>query len=276
MHPSIRQYVQTPQIAWDYDRFFRYSPLFVCDTRWLDQHLATPGTLLDVGCGTGRHLTHFAGRGFSVTGVDVSPHMLRLAGLKLLRTGRTATLVQADVCALPFDPARVKFDYIICMFSTLGMIQHHEQRCAVLRNLQNLLRPGGLLAVHVHNYWHNILSIHGLCFIASNACRTLAGRSQRGDKVLESYRGINKMYVHVFRAPELHGLFEQAGLIVDRFEYLNPRRDGIMSQSWMRTVRSNGFLVLGRKPGMATPGPQTILTKSSRTGTVHRTVTVDS
>ena len=46
-------------------------------TRW--SHLLTPGaTVLDVACGSGRHLAWFAGRGHAVTGVDQSIDAARL------------------------------------------------------------------------------------------------------------------------------------------------------------------------------------------------------
>ena len=47
--------------------------------RW--SHLLAPGTtVLDVACGSGRHMQWFAGRGHAVTGVDRSPEALATAG----------------------------------------------------------------------------------------------------------------------------------------------------------------------------------------------------
>lgn len=46
--------------------------------RW--SHLLAPGaTVLDVACGSGRHMRWFAGRGCSVTGVDRSPEAVEAA-----------------------------------------------------------------------------------------------------------------------------------------------------------------------------------------------------
>ena len=39
-----------------------------------------PQTLLDLGCGTGRHALEMAKHGVAVTGVDLSPTMLKWAG----------------------------------------------------------------------------------------------------------------------------------------------------------------------------------------------------
>ena len=56
----------------------------------LDERFTVPGRLVDLGCGAGRHSIHFAGRGFSVTAVDLSRSMLQVVGLKAGGSGRRA------------------------------------------------------------------------------------------------------------------------------------------------------------------------------------------
>jgi SAM-dependent methyltransferase len=68
--------------------------------RW-SHLLAADATVLDVACGSGRHMQWFAGRGHSVTGVDRSPEAIEAAGA----FGRTVT---ADIEAGPGpSPARL-------------------------------------------------------------------------------------------------------------------------------------------------------------------------
>ena len=58
------------------------------------------GKLLDVGCGTGHWSYFFIQQGFTVTGVDISPEMIRIANEK---TRNRISLKIADAHNLPFD-----------------------------------------------------------------------------------------------------------------------------------------------------------------------------
>src|SRR6478609_5890219 len=53
-------------------------------------------SVLDLGCGTGRHASLLAERGYDVTGVDRSPAMLAEARAREVRGGRTE-FVEGDL-----------------------------------------------------------------------------------------------------------------------------------------------------------------------------------
>ncbi len=77
--------------------------------RWT--HLIAPGgTVLDVACGSGRHVRWLAARGFQVTGVDRDA-----AALAVLRgdLGASAELVEADIESGPWPFAGRRFDAIV-------------------------------------------------------------------------------------------------------------------------------------------------------------------
>lgn len=97
-------------------------------------------TLLDVGCGTGRHLELFRRR-FEVTGVDASPAMLRVARGRL---GRNVPLHRGDMRS--FRLGRT-YDVVVCLFSAIGYLLTRADRDRALRTLFAHLRPGGLLLV---------------------------------------------------------------------------------------------------------------------------------
>lgn len=248
--PIYHRYGLDPQVAQEYDDDFADCELFVLDTLLLETWFGRPGRLIDLGCGTGRHVTFFTERDFEVVGVDRSEAMLAVTAKKLRESHRRATLLPTDLIQWATDNhagpqaelAPGSFDYAICMFSTLGLIPGHDQRLRFLRVVRGLLKPGGQLVLHVHNYGYNIWSLEGWGFLITNALRTLAGRSQLGDKYLTYHRRWT-MYLHAFRRREIIGLLRQAGFKVLVVHALNPRRNGFLPRRPWRCLRANGYIL---------------------------------
>ncbi len=104
----------------------------------LDATRTGPGTwLLDLGCGTGLLLALAQARGATVTGLDVTPGLLRIARDRL----PTAELWQADICSLPFGDA--EFD----VATGVNAFQFASDPPAALAEAARVVRPGGLVAV---------------------------------------------------------------------------------------------------------------------------------
>jgi len=95
--------------------------------------------LLDVACGTGRHLSYLK-RDFDCVGVDGSPAMLAVAGRKV----KGVTYVQGDM--REFDLGR-KFDVILCLFSAVGHLRTRNDVRRTLLNFARHLKDGGVLIV---------------------------------------------------------------------------------------------------------------------------------
>jgi SAM-dependent methyltransferase len=99
--------------------------------RW--SHLLEPGSsVLDVACGSGRHLAWFAGRGHPVTGVD---REVDQAGLGL----PTATLVCADIENGPWP---LLADAAPCQFGAV-IVTNYLWR-PLLQTLVLSVAPGGV------------------------------------------------------------------------------------------------------------------------------------
>lgn len=133
----------TTQSARWYDAFYRES-----DYAWEAAELTRlirarrPGatTLLDVGCGSGRHLGHLHAA-FSCTGVDVDASALALARSRLPREVR---LQRADMTTL--DLGR-RFDAVTCLFSAIGYAATLSKLRETVSRLAGHLAPGGVLVV---------------------------------------------------------------------------------------------------------------------------------
>jgi len=83
--------------------------------------LAVGQTVLEVGCGTGKHVDLFLKGGLRVTGVDISPPMLRVARQKL---GNRAWFCLGDGENLPFKER--SFD-CVAFITTLEFIQNPDR-----------------------------------------------------------------------------------------------------------------------------------------------------
>ena len=155
-HPTVLAYAASRRIAEIYDEAHAGLPLFETDTRFLEDALGgSPGRLLDLGCGTGRHLAHFARLGWRATGLDLSPHMLARVRARIEKEGLAADLVESDLCDLESFPD-ASFDAAIAMFSTLGVLATPALRRRALAEAARVLAPGGVFCCHVHNRLHNL------------------------------------------------------------------------------------------------------------------------
>lgn len=99
-----------------------------------------PHSLLDVGCGTGKHLEEFA-KTLSVAGADLSPEMLRVARRRL---GRRVPLVQGDMRDFSMG---AQFDIVTCLFSAIGYLDTRRDRDLAIANFYRHLVPGGVALV---------------------------------------------------------------------------------------------------------------------------------
>ena len=100
-------------------------------------------SVLDMGCGTGRHSVELARRRFNVTGVDLSSGMLDVAKRKAADAGVAITFFQADATEW-FSPE--PFDAAICLCEGgVGLVNRAEEAeghdMAILGNIARSLKP---------------------------------------------------------------------------------------------------------------------------------------
>ncbi|MHC4480475.1 MAG: BCDIN3 domain-containing RNA methyltransferase [Planctomycetota bacterium] len=98
--------------------------------------------VLDVGCGTGRHLIPLLREGFSVRGMDGSAAMVAECRRKLVRRGLEAPIEVGDLGGLDCGAS---FDAVLCMNSVICYLLETERIAGALRVMRRALRPGGLL-----------------------------------------------------------------------------------------------------------------------------------
>ena len=104
-----------------------------------------PASLLDIGCGTGKHLKFFKEKGFNVAGVDLSENMISEAKKHLGQ--------DEDLCcgkASEFNLGR-KFDVIVSLFHVMSYQTENSELEKVFNNVHNHLNEGGLF---IFDFWY--------------------------------------------------------------------------------------------------------------------------
>lgn len=238
------EYARSHQIATSYDEVLASDGLCELDFGVIERHIARPGVLVDLGCGTGRLLLPYAQREFACIAVDLSPRMLEIVGQKSAAAGVTVDRILANLVQLDCLADGVA-DYCICMFSTLGMIRGRENRRRALEHARRILKPGGLFILHVHNRWSNLRFPQGRSWIFKNMLVALVDREiEAGDKVFD-YLDVPKMFLHLYTRSELVSDLRAAGFQVVELLALDTARRQTLPAPWLLPrLRANGWLAV--------------------------------
>lgn len=110
-------------------------------------NLAAGSTILDFGCGTGRHSITLAKRGLTVFGVDYLPENIEIAQHNAgLLSGVTFITDDCRSVSLPIA------DAAICLYDVIGSHADNNENRKILGNIANHLRADGLALISVMNY----------------------------------------------------------------------------------------------------------------------------
>lgn len=123
--------------------------------------LAEGRSILDIGCGTGRHSIEFAKRNYKVTGVDISSGMLSEAKKTAAKEKVEVEWVRMD--AVKFSPTK-QYDAVICLcegaFGLVGRDEEPIERdLAILQNIADALKPNGRFILTTINAFRKIRSL---------------------------------------------------------------------------------------------------------------------
>ena len=123
------------------------------------------GVILDLACGTGRHLTELNAEGYDAVGCDLS--------FTLLRTGidehGSLPVARADMRALPFCNA--SFGGLVNFFTSFGYFATEDENQQVVREMARVLCPG---AVFLFDYLNVDRELEKL--VERETCETPSGR----------------------------------------------------------------------------------------------------
>lgn len=175
----FREAYLTGNHAWPADQPSPYALDFL---KWLSRRLPR-GTLLDLGCGEGRHSLAAAALGFKVWAIDYEPLALRRAR-RIARVGRAQGIVfrKADVYHLPFSDS--SFDVVL----DYGCL-HHQRKCdwhAYRASILRVMKPHGFFILSVFSPkfpffrrrlrpWHIAYGAYRRCFTRKELVELFGG-----------------------------------------------------------------------------------------------------
>jgi len=101
--------------------------------------------ILDIGCGTGKHLSFFKNDGYDVSGVDVSENMIYEARKYLQQED---SLICCKASEFKFNK---KFEIIISLFHVMSYQTENDELEKVFRNVSEHLTDNGLF---IFDFWY--------------------------------------------------------------------------------------------------------------------------
>lgn len=210
--------------------------------------LAAGATVLDLGCGPGRHALPLARAGLEVTAVDTSAELLEQLRCSAADEGLEIEALQADMREFSLAEA---YDAVLVMWTSFGYFEDESDHSEVLQRIVESLRPGGVLLldlvgletlcrslepVHLTEYDDGRLLVERPLLIEHNT------RLENEWLLIDGDRVARADFSHrVWSAGEISRLVEAAGLKLEAidadFDYTPYDFD------------AERMLVIARKPG---------------------------
>ena len=114
----------------------------------IKNHSNCAKTILDLGCGTGKHVELLVDKGYTAHGVDLSEEMLDMAAVR--RKGKESRLSfsQSNITQLNLNK---KFDVVTSLFHVMSYQITNSALNKVFSGVKNHLNEGGLF---VFDFWY--------------------------------------------------------------------------------------------------------------------------
>lgn len=110
----------------------------------IEKYLPEAKSILDLGCGTGRHDLLLNQMGFQVTGVDMSQEMLAVANSHLAALDPEPSSLdfhQGDIRTIRLDRT---FDVVVSLFHVISYQPGNDDLAAAFATARAHLKPGGI------------------------------------------------------------------------------------------------------------------------------------
>lgn len=188
----------------------------------------TPGlSILDVGCGPGRHALEFARRGYRVTGLDISQRFIDLARSAAHAESLEVRFDREDARLLPGSWEN-RFDVVVCLCQGgFGLMVAEGEDEKVFAGMVASLKDGGKLALSAFNAYFAVKHFSDASFDADRGLcvESTEVRDRGGTKLATT------LWTGCYTPRELRLLAVRHGLAGARVHGVEPGRYGAAAPS---------------------------------------------
>lgn len=185
-------------------------------------NLPVGSKILDLCCGYGRHSIELATRGYNVTGLDLSEHLLNRAKSDAERAEVEVEWVHGDMRDLPFES---EFHAVINMFNSFGYFETEEEDQRVLEQVCGVLLPGGGFLQEIPNVASFVRAVEStkvgclpdeVFVIEERDFDPVSGRMSLQIRRLlpDGRRTLSELDMRLYSPPEMKTMLGKAGLEV--------------------------------------------------------------
>ncbi|MDK9694552.1 MAG: class I SAM-dependent methyltransferase [Sulfurimonas sp.] len=125
---------------------------YIGEVEYVNSLIKTNGnkvkTLLDMGCGTGKHAELFCDRGYIVHGIDLSIDMLKIAETRRIGKEDRLSFSHSNISELNLDK---KFDVVVSLFHVMSYQNSNEELIKAFEIAKNHLNDGGIF---IFDFWY--------------------------------------------------------------------------------------------------------------------------
>jgi SAM-dependent methyltransferase len=191
--------------------------------------------VLDIACGTGRHIQELASMGFLVMGSDLSANMVKVARDRTKSLGLSIDFHNESFQSC--DRIGQQYDAVIAMFSAIDYLTNYSDIARSLKNIRGLLRTGGAF---IFDFWN------GNAVLKSHSPLRFK-RVQKDDEVVIRISNTTIDSISQIATINFDFMVLKAGNVVREFSEVHSIRY-FFPQEMKDMLAANGFEVVHRCP----------------------------